>query len=55
MRLDTKTEMSKVEEEIQKFTTMAYRAPEMIDLYQAREITDQADIWVRPTWSFILP
>ncbi|XP_037957091.1 serine-rich adhesin for platelets [Teleopsis dalmanni] len=34
-----------VEEEIQKYTTLSYRAPEMIDLYCGKNITTKADIW----------
>ncbi|XP_017029430.1 uncharacterized protein Nak isoform X1 [Drosophila kikkawai] len=34
-----------VEEEIQKYTTLSYRAPEMIDLYNGKSITTKADIW----------
>lgn len=34
-----------VEEEIQKYTTLSYRAPEMIDLYAGKPITTKADIW----------
>ncbi|XP_065358498.1 uncharacterized protein Nak isoform X2 [Calliphora vicina] len=34
-----------VEEEIQKYTTLSYRAPEMVDLYGGRSITTKADIW----------
>lgn len=34
-----------VEEEIQKYTTLSYRAPEMIDLYSDKYITTKADIW----------
>ncbi|XP_020798929.1 uncharacterized protein LOC110176822 isoform X1 [Drosophila serrata] len=34
-----------VEEEIQKYTTLSYRAPEMIDLYAGKSITTKADIW----------
>ncbi|XP_017853777.2 LOW QUALITY PROTEIN: uncharacterized protein LOC108607451 [Drosophila busckii] len=37
--------VSHVEEEIQKYTTLSYRAPEMIDLYNAKSITTKADIW----------
>ncbi|XP_042232422.1 uncharacterized protein LOC121873162 [Homarus americanus] len=37
--------ISKVEEEIQRYTTLAYRAPEMIDLYLGRPITTKSDIW----------
>lgn len=35
-----------VEEEIKKYTTLSYRAPEMIDLYSGKPITTKADIWV---------
>ncbi|XP_052869202.1 AP2-associated protein kinase 1 isoform X2 [Anopheles cruzii] len=34
-----------VEEEIQKYTTLSYRAPEMIDLFGGQDITVKADIW----------
>ncbi|KAI8797329.1 BMP-2-inducible protein kinase [Biomphalaria glabrata] len=34
-----------IEEEIQKYTTLSYRAPEMIDLYGGTPITTKADIW----------
>ncbi|XP_040603387.1 BMP-2-inducible protein kinase isoform X2 [Mesocricetus auratus] len=34
-----------VEEEIKKYTTLSYRAPEMINLYGGRPITTKADIW----------
>lgn len=34
-----------VEEEIQKYTTLSYRAPEMVDLYAGLNITTKADIW----------
>lgn len=34
-----------VEEEIQKYTTLSYRAPEMVDLYNGKPITTKADIW----------
>ncbi|KAK8732017.1 hypothetical protein OTU49_007142, partial [Cherax quadricarinatus] len=37
--------ISRVEEEIQRYTTLAYRAPEMIDLYLGRPITTKSDIW----------
>ncbi|XP_075154137.1 numb-associated kinase isoform X2 [Haematobia irritans] len=37
--------VSAVEEEIQKYTTLSYRAPEMIDLFSGRNITTKADIW----------
>ncbi|KAJ2002768.1 Ark- serine/threonine protein kinase [Coemansia thaxteri] len=35
----------RLEEEIQCSTTLEYRAPEMIDLYLRRGITEKADIW----------
>ncbi|XP_059488550.1 AP2-associated protein kinase 1 [Neocloeon triangulifer] len=34
-----------VEEEIKKYTTLSYRAPEMVDLYSGQPITTKADIW----------
>ncbi|XP_015717188.1 BMP-2-inducible protein kinase isoform X2 [Coturnix japonica] len=34
-----------VEEEIKKYTTLSYRAPEMINLYGGKSITTKADIW----------
>jgi hypothetical protein len=30
-----------------RFTTMPYRAPEMVSLYSGNTITTKADIWVR--------
>lgn len=36
-----------VEEEIKKYTTLSYRAPEMVDMYCGKAITTKADIWVR--------
>lgn len=35
-----------VEEEIKKYTTLSYRAPEMVDMYCGKSITTKADIWV---------
>lgn len=35
-----------VEEEIKKYTTLSYRAPEMVDMYSGKPITTKADIWV---------
>lgn len=37
--------LTNVEEEIQKYTTLSYRAPEMVDLYSGKSITTKADIW----------
>ncbi|XP_041032244.1 AP2-associated protein kinase 1-like isoform X1 [Carcharodon carcharias] len=34
-----------VEEEIKKYTTLSYRAPEMVNLYSGKFITTEADIW----------
>uniref|UniRef100_A0A8C9RRD2 non-specific serine/threonine protein kinase n=1 Tax=Scleropages formosus TaxID=113540 RepID=A0A8C9RRD2_SCLFO len=34
-----------VEEEIKKYTTLSYRAPEMVNLYSGKVITTKADIW----------
>ncbi|XP_072515714.1 AP2-associated protein kinase 1 isoform X2 [Salminus brasiliensis] len=34
-----------VEEEIKKYTTLSYRAPEMVNLYNGKLITTKADIW----------
>ncbi|KZC09037.1 AP2-associated protein kinase 1 [Dufourea novaeangliae] len=34
-----------VEEEIKKYTTLSYRAPEMVDMYCGKSITTKADIW----------
>ena len=35
------------EEQIKRFTTLAYRAPEMVDLYSGKPISVKSDIWVR--------
>lgn len=34
-------------EQIDRFTTPSYRSPEMIDLYQRKELSTKVDIWVR--------
>jgi serine/threonine protein kinase len=34
-----------VADEIQKYTTLAYRSPEMVDLYANKPITTKSDIW----------
>ncbi|XP_078421570.1 AP2-associated protein kinase 1-like isoform X2 [Cetorhinus maximus] len=34
-----------VEDEIKKYTTLSYRAPEMVNLYCGKAITTKADIW----------
>lgn len=38
--------MSAVQDEIGRFTTLSYRAPEMVDLYSGHAITTKVDIWV---------
>ncbi|CAH1794694.1 unnamed protein product [Owenia fusiformis] len=37
--------VKQVEDEILKYTTVSYRAPEMVDLYSGKTITTKADIW----------
>ncbi|GFT97318.1 AP2-associated protein kinase 1 [Nephila pilipes] len=37
--------VTQAEEEIKKYTTLSYRAPEMIDLYCGKTITTKVDIW----------
>ncbi|XP_055518193.1 AP2-associated protein kinase 1 isoform X6 [Leucoraja erinacea] len=34
-----------VEDEIKKYTTLSYRAPEMVNLYCGKAITTKADVW----------
>ncbi|XP_050316221.1 BMP-2-inducible protein kinase isoform X1 [Anthonomus grandis grandis] len=34
-----------VEDEIKKYTTLSYRAPEMVDMYCGKPISTKADIW----------
>ncbi|XP_018027372.2 AP2-associated protein kinase 1 [Hyalella azteca] len=34
-----------VEEDLARYTTLAYRAPEMVDLYAGHTISTKADIW----------
>ncbi|KAF7731215.1 hypothetical protein EC973_000630 [Apophysomyces ossiformis] len=41
----TLQEVQKVEDDIQRHTTLQYRAPEMIDVYQKKPINEKADIW----------
>mmetsp|Transcript_1454 Transcript_1454/g.4955 ORF Transcript_1454/g.4955 Transcript_1454/m.4955 type:complete len:798 (-) Transcript_1454:63-2456(-) len=43
--LDTKRERSLAEEDINKNTTLAYRSPEMCDMYSDFPITEKSDIW----------
>ncbi|ORZ11241.1 kinase-like domain-containing protein [Absidia repens] len=41
----TLQEIQNVEDDVQRHTTLQYRAPEMIDIYQKRPINEKADIW----------
>ncbi|KAJ1808476.1 Ark- serine/threonine protein kinase, partial [Coemansia sp. RSA 2598] len=41
----SREQIVRMEEEIQAMTTLEYRAPEMIDLYLRRGVTEKADIW----------
>uniref|UniRef100_A0A8C7XTP9 non-specific serine/threonine protein kinase n=1 Tax=Oryzias sinensis TaxID=183150 RepID=A0A8C7XTP9_9TELE len=43
--LPHKDGVTAVEDEIKKYTTLSYRAPEMINLYAGTGITTKADIW----------
>ncbi|KAJ0068113.1 hypothetical protein NL108_016174, partial [Boleophthalmus pectinirostris] len=43
--LPQKEGVTAVEDEIKKYTTLSYRAPEMINLYAGKAITTKADIW----------
>lgn len=38
-----------VDDEIKKYTTLSYRAPEMVDMYCGKAITTKSDIWVSKT------
>jgi AP2-associated kinase len=44
--LTSALERSRAEEVINKTTTQAYRAPEMVDLFMREELTEKTDIWV---------
>nr|XP_018905548.1 PREDICTED: serine/threonine-protein kinase sel-5 [Bemisia tabaci] len=37
--------VASIQEEINKYTTLSYRAPEMVDLYSGKPITTKADVW----------
>lgn len=38
-------EVKKLEADLNKHTTLQYRAPEMVDVYQRRVIDEKADVW----------
>ncbi|KAI8637536.1 kinase-like domain-containing protein [Parasitella parasitica] len=42
---NTLRDLQKLEDDIQRHTTLQYRAPEMIDVYQKKPINEKADIW----------
>lgn len=37
--------VQQVQDELQKYTTMAYRSPEMVDLYSNKTLSTKSDIW----------
>ncbi|KAJ1960509.1 Ark- serine/threonine protein kinase, partial [Dispira parvispora] len=41
----TRTQVTHYEEDIQRHTTLEYRAPELIDLYLKQGLTEKMDIW----------
>jgi serine/threonine protein kinase len=43
--LTNSSERTSENEVIQKSSTLAYRAPEMCDLYSVNELTEAVDIW----------
>lgn len=50
--LETSEQRANEEEVVQKTTTQMYRAPEMVDLYLERELTEKVDVWVSCLESF---
>ncbi|KAI8332717.1 kinase-like domain-containing protein [Choanephora cucurbitarum] len=38
-------DVQKLEDDIQRHTTLQYRAPEMVDVYQKKPVNEKADIW----------
>ena len=46
MLLDNKLSIANAEENIEKYTTMMYRAPEMCDFFGVSIIDEKVDIWV---------
>jgi len=41
----SKEERAKLEEEILRLTTPSYRAPELVDLYSRKLVSEQVDVW----------
>lgn len=46
MPVETAEQRANEEEVVEKTTTQMYRAPEMVDLYLERELTEKVDVWV---------
>lgn len=44
--IETAEQRANEEEVVGKTTTQMYRAPEMVDLYMERELTEKVDVWV---------
>lgn len=44
--LQTAEQRANEQEVVEKTTTQMYRAPEMVDLYLERELTEKVDVWV---------
>lgn len=44
--IETAEQRANEEEVVEKTTTQMYRAPEMVDLYMERELTEKVDVWV---------
>lgn len=50
MPLESAEQRVSEEEIVEKTTTHMYRAPEMVDLYMERQLTEKVDVWVRPAF-----
>lgn len=56
--LETAEQRANEAEVVEKTTTQMYRAPEMVDLYLERELTEKVDVWVSdfthsPAWHLL--
>lgn len=47
VRPSSRSEVERIESDIQKRTTPAYRAPEQWEVYMSEEIGPKVDVWVR--------
>jgi AP2-associated kinase len=45
VKLNNKDDVDREQEQIEKYTTQSYRAPEMVDFFGVSEITPKTDIW----------